>query len=84
MPGGTPKTLSPRHRTMAGLVASGLRRGEIAQQLGYAPTSVSHIARSPDFQALVAECQRELSERIIRATLDRLAAQPPSRRGHRS
>ena len=57
---------------MAWLMAGGLRRSEIAQQLGYAPTSVSHIAKSPAFQALVAEYQRELSERFIKTTVERI------------
>src|SRR5262245_59752786 len=84
MPGGTPKTLTHRHRAMAWLMAGGLRRGEIARRLGYAPTSVSHIAKSPQFQALVAECQRELSDRFIRATVDRMAAARSVRRGRQA
>jgi hypothetical protein len=57
---------------MAWLVAGGLRRREIAEQLGFAPTSISHIARSPAFKALVAEYQRQMSERFIAAAVDRI------------
>jgi hypothetical protein len=49
---------------MACLVASGMRRGEIALRLGYYPTTVSHIMRSPAFQAKVAEFQREIRVKV--------------------
>lgn len=84
MLGGIPKTLTPRDRTIARLMAGGLRRGEMARQLGYAPTSVSHIAKSAAFRSLVAECRRELSDRFIGAMVDRIARPPSARRGYRS
>jgi hypothetical protein len=84
VPGGTPKVLQPRHRRMAWLMAGGLRRAEIARLAGYAPTSVSHIARSPAFQALVVEYQRELRHEFVDATVDRLLGPPGVRRGRRS
>ncbi len=70
MPGGVPKKLSHRHEVMAYMVASGMRRGEIARRLGYYPTTVSHIMRSPDFQALVAEFQREIQDAVVASTVE--------------
>jgi DNA-binding NarL/FixJ family response regulator len=72
MPGGTPKTLTARHRAMAWLMASGLRRSEIAHRLGYAPTSVSHIAKSHAFRELVAQYQAAMAAHVIEAIAKRL------------
>lgn len=73
MPGGVPKNLSHRHVMMAYLVASGMRRGEIARRMAYYPTTVSHIMRSPDFQALVAEFQREVQAKMVASVVDWVA-----------
>jgi len=45
--------LWPHHRSMARLVVSGLRPGEIAEITGYSPGQISRIMQSPLFQAEV-------------------------------
>jgi hypothetical protein len=76
----TPQRLNDRHEAAARLFAAGMRRGEVARQLGYHPSTLSHVRRSPMFVERIRVLQREISAEMIAALVARLGPQ----RGHRN
>lgn len=69
----TPQRLNDRHEAAARLFAVGMRRGDVARRLGYHPSTLSHVRRSPDFQAKVARFQDEIREQMSAALVRRIA-----------
>lgn len=70
----TPQRLNDRHEAAARLFAAGMRRADVARRLGYYPTTLSAIRRSPAFQQRQTELRREIQAATVNAIAGRLAA----------
>ena len=68
----TPLRLNDRHEAAARLFAVGVRRGEVARRLGYYPTTLSALRRSPAFQARARELRREIQTVTVAAVVRRI------------
>lgn len=66
------KKLNHRHVLAAQMMAVGASRGQIAETLGYYPTSVSRLKRSPVFRDLVSKLQRQILESTMAALRRRI------------
>ena len=75
----TPQRLNDRHEAAARLFAVGMRRGEVARRLGYYPTTLSALRRSPAFQARSRELRREIQTSVVTALTDRIVRRRPYR-----
>jgi uncharacterized protein YjcR len=69
----TPQRLNDRHEAAARLFAVGMRRADVARRLGYYPTTLSALRRSPAFQARSRELRRQLQAEVVTALADRIA-----------
>lgn len=58
------KTLTPRHKQIASLLAQGHSRGLIAQACDIAPEYVSVLARQPIFQEYIKEMSKYVNIRM--------------------
>ena len=65
----------PWHRSIARMVAAGMRPMEIAESYGYSTSHVTKILASPLFQAEVAriECQAEAEAVSVRSDLQQMS-----------
>lgn len=72
-----PKALGANHRLMAFMIAAGMRPGEVARRVGMNKQRVSIIQRSPLFRTLVEQHRREIIERGMKTTIDKIMGDAP-------
>lgn len=67
-------SLSNRQRLIAFYVACGRRNKEIAEELGVSSATISIAKRSPLFQVLVRQHQKDIVDHGIKSTVDQVLA----------
>jgi DNA-binding CsgD family transcriptional regulator len=63
----SPLNLTPRHKTIIALSATGLNRKEVAQIIGCAPATITNVLKHPDAERLLAQLT---SDHVVGITED--------------